>query len=157
MVYYKPVKITIDALGLVKIIINVIIRHHDFPDSIITDWGLFFISKFWLLLCYFLDIKWRLSTAFHPQTNGQTERQNSMIEAYLQAFVNFEQNDWAWFLLMAEFAYNNAKNANTGHILFKLNCRYYSCVFYKEDLDLCSKSRTAKELSSELQELITVY
>ena len=63
----------------------------------------------------------RLSIAFHPQTNGQTERQNSTIEAYLRVFVNWEQNDWAKLLPMAEFAYNNAKNASIGHILFELN------------------------------------
>ena len=44
------------------------------------------------------------------------------MEAYLQAFVNFKQNDWARLLSMAEFIYNNAKNASTGHMLFKLNC-----------------------------------
>ena len=79
-----------------------------------------------------------------------------MIKAYLQAFVNFEQNDWARLLPMAEFAYNNAKNANTGHTPFELNCRYHSCVFYKEDLDLCSKLKTTEKLSSKLQNLIAV-
>ena len=47
------------------------------------------------------------------------------MEAYLQAFVNFEQNDWAKLLAMAEFAYNNAKNVSTGHMLFKLNYGYH--------------------------------
>ena len=47
---------------------------------------------------------------------------------------------------MAEFAYNNAKNANTGHTPFKLNCGYYSRVSYKEDLDPRSQSKTAKDL-----------
>ena len=57
---------------------------------------------------------------------------------------------------MAEFAYNNAKNASTGFTLFELNCRYHPRVSYEEDLDPRSKSRTAEELSSELQELMTV-
>ena len=57
---------------------------------------------------------------------------------------------------MAEFAYNNAKNANTGYTPFEFNCRYYSSVSYKKDLDPRSKSRTAKELSSELPELMIV-
>ena len=47
------------------------------------------------------------------------------MEAYLQTFVNFEQNDWARFLPMAEFAYNNAKNASTGHTPFELNCGFH--------------------------------
>ena len=57
---------------------------------------------------------------------------------------------------MAKFAYNNAKNASTGYTPFKLNSGYHPRVFYKEDLDPRSKSRTAEELSSELQELMTV-
>ena len=95
MVYYKPVKVTVNALGLAKVIIDIVVRYHGFLDSIITDQGLLFTSKFWLLLCYFLGIKQRLSIAFHPQTDGQTKRQNSTMEAYFRAFVNFEYNDWA--------------------------------------------------------------
>ena len=88
MVHYKPVKVTINAPSRAKVIIDVVVRHHGVPESIVTDQGLLFTSKFWFLLCYFLGIKKKLSTAFHPQTDGQTERQNSTIEAYLRAFVN---------------------------------------------------------------------
>ena len=125
MIHYEPVKITIDAPGLAKVIIDVVVRHHGLPNSIITDRGSLFTSKFWFSLCYFLGIKRRLSMAFHPQTNGQTERQNSTMEAYLRAFVNWEQNDWARLLPMAEFAYNNAKNASTGYTPFKLNYGFH--------------------------------
>ena len=88
--HYKPVKITIDAPGLTEVIIDVVVWHHGLPDFIIIDWGSLFTSKFWFLLCYFLGIKRRLSTAFYPRTNGQTERQNSIIEVYLRAFMNWE-------------------------------------------------------------------
>ena len=57
---------------------------------------------------------------------------------------------------MAEFAYNNAMNVSTGHTSFKLNCRYYPWVSYQKDLDACSMSKTAKELSSKLQNLMIV-
>ena len=83
MVYYEPVKVTIDAPGLAKVIIDAIIQHYGLPDSIVIDRGSLFTSKFWSSLCYFLGIKRKLSTAFHPQTDGQTERQNSTMEAYL--------------------------------------------------------------------------
>ena len=126
-------------------------RHHGLPDSIIINRRSLFTSKFWSLLYYFLGIKQKLFIAFHPQTDGQTERQNSIIEAYLQAFVNFEQNNWAWFFPMAEIAYNNAKNASINHPFFKLNCKYHSCIFYKKDLDLRSKLKTVEELSFEPQ------
>ena len=156
MVYYKPVKVTIDALGLAEVIINVVVRHHGLPDSIVTDRGSLFTSKFWSSLCYFLGIKRKLSIAFYSQTDGQTERKNSTMEAYLRAFVNFEQNNWARLLSMAEFTYNNTKNASTGYTPFELNCGYHPRVSYKEDHDPRSKSRTAEELSSELRELMTV-
>ena len=74
MVYYEPVKVTIDTPGLAEVIIDVVVRYHGLLDSIISDRGAIFTSKFWSLLCYFLGIKRKLSTAFHPQTNGQTER-----------------------------------------------------------------------------------
>ena len=156
MVHYKPVKITIDAPGLAEVIIDVVVCHHGLSDSIVTDRGSLFTSKFWSSLCYFLGIKRRLSTAFHPQTDGQTERQNSTMEAYLRAFVNFEQNDWARLLPMAEFAYNNAKNASTGHTPFELNCGYHLCVSFEEDTDPRSRLKTADELLAELQKLMTV-
>ena len=90
MVHYKPVKIIVDALGIAKVIIDVIVCHHGLPNLIVIDRGSLFTSKFWSSRCYFLDIKRRLSTTFHPQTDSQTERKNNTIEVYLQAFVNFE-------------------------------------------------------------------
>ena len=74
MVYYKPVKITFNTLGLTQVIIDVIVYYHGLLDSIVTDKGFFFTSKFWSSICYFFGIKWRLSTAFYPQTDSQTER-----------------------------------------------------------------------------------
>ena len=93
MVHYEPVKVTINAPGLAEVILDMVVWHHGLLNSIVSNRGSLFISKFWSLLCYFLGIKQRLSTAFHPQTDGQTERQNSTMEAYLQAFVNLKQND----------------------------------------------------------------
>ncbi len=138
MVYYKAVKVTIDALGLATVIIKAVVQHHGLADSIVSDWGSVSILKFWSSLYYFLKIKQRLLTAFHLQTDSQTKRQNSTIEAHLRVFVNFEQNDWARLLPMTKFAYNNEKNASTGHMLFKFNCDYHPWDSYKEDINLCS-------------------
>ena len=78
------------------------------------------------------------------------------MEAYLRAFINFEQNDWARLLLMAEFTYNNAKNVNTGHTPFELNYDYHPQMLYKEKVDSHSKSKSADKLSAELRELMIV-
>ena len=90
MVHYKPVKITINTVGLAEVIIDVVVYHHDLFDSIVINKSSLFLSKFWSLLCYFFDIKRWLSTTFLSQSDGQTEPQNSTMEVYLQAFVNFK-------------------------------------------------------------------
>ena len=79
--------------------------------------------------------------------NGQIKKQNNTIKAYHYAFVNFKHNNWAQFLLMTKFAYNNAKNTCTKYTLFELNYEYYPWVFYKEDLNSQSMLKTAKKLS----------
>ena len=83
MIYYKLVKVTIDAPGLVKVIIDIVVRNHSLLDLIVINQGLLFISKFRSLLCYFLDIKRRLSIVIHSKTNNQIKKQNNTMEAYL--------------------------------------------------------------------------
>ena len=82
MVYFKLVKVTINTSSFAKVIIDVIIRHYDLLNSIVTNWELFLTLKFWLFLCYFLGIKYRLFIAFYMQTDGYTKKQNRIIEAY---------------------------------------------------------------------------
>ena len=78
------------------------------------------------------------------------------MEVYLQAFINIELNDWPRLLPMAEFAYYNVKTASTGYTPFELNCGYHLCVFYKKNVDPCSKSKSVDELANNLRELIAV-
>ena len=78
------------------------------------------------------------------------------MEAYLQVFVNYKQNNWAKLLPMAEFVYNNAKNTSTGYTSFELNCGFHPRVSYKEDIDPGSKSKTADQLATELQTFMSV-
>ena len=130
--------------------------HHRFLDPIVSNQGSVFTSKFWSSLCYFVGIQQKLSTAFHPQTDSQTERQNITMETYLLAFVNFKQDNWAKFLFMAEFAYNNAKNASMGHTSFKLNCGFFPQISNKEDINPRFQSKSANKLVNQLKELIIV-
>ena len=57
---------------------------------------------------------------------------------------------------MAEFINNNAKNANTSYMLFKLNCKYYFCIFYKKNLDLLSNLKIIEKLSFKLQNFMVI-
>ena len=138
------------TIGLVTLVL------HGLLDSIVIDKGFLFTSKFWSSLCYFLGIKQTLFTTFYPQTDSQSERQNSTMKRYLQAFVNFEQNNWAKLLPMAKFAYNNAKNSSTGHTPFEVNCGYHPCVSFETDTVPYSRSKSVDKLSAELQNLMTV-
>ena len=94
--------------------------------------------------------------AFHPQINGQTKRQNSIIEAYLRRFMNWEQNDRTRLLPMAEFAYNNAKNTSTGNTPFEFNCGFHPRVSFKDDVDSCSKFCSANKLAKKLKKLMDI-
>lgn len=129
IVYYNPVKIIIDALSCINVIINMVIWHHNFfwPNCQQSQIGFYLqilVVGVLLLgdqvktLYRFLRSEWRLD-----------ERQNSTIETYLRAFVNYESNNWARLLPMTEFAFNNTKNISTVYTLFQLNCSFYSGVF----------------------------
>lgn len=90
MVYYELMKFIIDVPGPVEVIIEEIIRHYNFADLIVADQSSVFTLKFSFSLCYFLQMKQKLSTAFDLQTDGQIEKQISTMEIYFWAFVNFE-------------------------------------------------------------------
>ncbi|KAI0996911.1 hypothetical protein K3495_g11272 [Podosphaera aphanis] len=89
-------------------------RLHGLPNSIVSDRGTQFTSEFWKWLCKLLQIDHHLSTAYHPQTDGQIERMNARVEQYLRAYVNYAQNDWIRYLPSAEFALNDHDSQVTG-------------------------------------------
>ena len=96
-------------------------KHHGLLRSIVSDRGSQFISDFWSFLCRRLGITVQLLTAWHPKTDGQTERINGVIEQYLCAFVNYLQDDWLDWLLLAEFVGNNTESETTKVTLFFAN------------------------------------
>ena len=104
-----------------------IFPYHGLPFTIISDWGTQFVSYFWQALCEILGIKTQLFTTFHPQTDGQTEHINFTIEMYLQMYVDFMQNDWAWWCSSAEFAYNNYLSEVTNCTSFFANSEQHLC------------------------------
>ena len=88
-------------------------KYHGLPESLTSDRGTQFTSDVFKHLCQMLKIDARLSTAYHPETDGQTERFNAVMEHYLRAFCNYMQDDWAKWLPGAEFSANNAPSAST--------------------------------------------
>jgi hypothetical protein len=91
-----------------------LIRHHGLPRAIVSDRGPQFVSHMWKRICELLNIKRRLSTAFHPETDGATERMNQVVEDYLRAFVSYAQDDWKPLLPAAQLAINNRTATSTG-------------------------------------------
>lgn len=104
---------TATSLDLATIFIDRVFSKHGLPEDIVSDRGSLFVSSFWESLCTLLKIKRNLSTAFHPETDGQTERVNQVLEQYLRMYVNYHQDDWDTWLPMAEFAYNNAEHSSS--------------------------------------------
>ena len=124
MAIFIPTKSTINANDLCKLFRDHVIRLHGFPDSIVSDRGTLFTSEFWLSFTSSLGIELLLSTAYHQQTNGQSERVIQWLKEYLRMFINYRQNDWFDFLSLSEFAYNNALHSSTGISPFKANYGY---------------------------------
>jgi transposase InsO family protein len=109
------------AEDLARIFAREIWRLHGLPRDIVSDRDSRFTSDVWQVFLATLGIKPRMSTAFHPQTDGQTERVNQTIEAYLRPFVNKEMTNWVELLPMAEHAYNNSVTTATGLTPFYAN------------------------------------
>jgi len=120
MVHFIPLREK-TAADLAKIFAQEVWRFHGLPTDIVSDRYSCFTSEVWQELLKTLGIRPRMSTAFHPQTDGQTKRLNQTIEAYLRSFVNHEQDDWVHLLPMAEFAYNNSVTTGNRISLFYAN------------------------------------
>ena len=113
MALFFPTFQDIDAEDLACIFLSQVFAKHGTPTDIISDRGKHFISRFWRSLCQLLGIKANLSTAYHPETDGQTEQVNQILEQYLRVYINYQQDDWVNLLPLAEFAYNNTSHLAT--------------------------------------------
>ena len=94
---------------------------HGLPESIISNRGVQFAAGLMKELNGMLGIETKLSTAFHLQTDGQTERVNQELEQYLRMFVDYHQEQWPDWLSTTEFAYNNKVNSSTKLLPFMAN------------------------------------
>ncbi|RYN78876.1 hypothetical protein AA0119_g13535, partial [Alternaria tenuissima] len=113
MAIYIPALKTWDAKQFAESYFNHVILRYGIQKGIVSDRGSIFTSAFWTEICYQLQVKRRLSTAFHPQTDGQTERQNQTMEQYLRIFTTDAQDNWTLLLPTAQFAYNNSIHEST--------------------------------------------
>lgn len=154
MAHFIPCKKTSSSEDTARLFLDNVYRYHGLPDDIVSDRGTQFVSKFWRSLFEALKVDIKLSSAFHPQTDGQTERVNQVLEQYLRCSVNYQQDDWTAYLSLAEFAYNNSVHASTQQTPFFANYGYHP------KLDLLNPSidnnPAAEELVKHLSELQTL-
>ena len=120
MAHFVPTTVDTSAPDVARLFLDHVYRIHGMPTSIVTDRDARFTSKFWRSLLTLLGTKLSFSTAFHPQTDGQTERMNRTLEQMLRAYVGYNQSNWHTCLAPLEFAYNSSIQSSTGFTPFEL-------------------------------------
>ena len=121
MVHFCPTTDTATAQGWAQLFLEHVVRLHGLPRKLISDRDARFTGTFTTELCRLLGTRQAMSTSFHPQTDGQTERTNRILEEMLRHYVCAQHDDWDQHLGMAEFAVNNAWQESTKHTPFYLN------------------------------------
>ena len=116
---------TATAPEVAKIYFNTIFKDHEISKVILSDHDTKFTSHFQKSFFSQLRTKLAMSTAFHLQTDRQTERLNRTLEDMLRIYATYKQDTWDEYLLATEFTYNNSKQASTGFTLFELDNRQH--------------------------------
>jgi len=149
-----PCTTTITAEELGTLFCDWVFCYHGLPETIVSDRGPHFASRFWRHLCSCLKIDARLSTAFHPQTEGQTERVNAVVEQHLRAYVTYLEDDWVDYLFLAEFAGNNQVSDTTTMSLFFANCGFHPHYDFQLDIRIDAAEEGEAQTAAERLKLI---
>ena len=148
-----------NAEATAKMLIHNVWRRHGLPSSVVSDRGPQFVSAVWKALCKILRINAKLSTAFHPETDGQSEIANQEMERHLRTYVNHFQDNWVDLLPMAEFAANANPSATTKIPPFQATRGYVPRMSF-DPVDLSEESTRerlantkARSIASEMEEV----
>ena len=117
---FIPCNESINAENMAKLYATYVLPHYRLPTRIITNRDPRFTSTFSRELCRTLGITQNISTAYHPQTDGQSERTNQWLEQYLRIFIDYHQQNWASLLPLAQYTLNAWPNATTKKAPFEL-------------------------------------
>ncbi|KAG4037960.1 hypothetical protein PC123_g26479 [Phytophthora cactorum] len=120
MVHLAAVPAEVTAVQTARLFVDMVFKHHGMPLDIVSDRDPRFTARFWQEVFTLLGTQLSMSTANHPQTDGQTERVNRVLGYLLKSYAHSFQQ-WSDCLPMAEFAINNSVHASTGHIPFYVN------------------------------------
>jgi len=152
MSHFIPCSKELDARQFPNLFMKEIVRLHGLLHDIITNRGTLFTIARWKETKGKLGIERRISTAFHPQTEGQPERTNAILGLYLRAYINYQQDDWCGYLPLAEFAYNNGYQETIKNTPFLANCGInpeYEMIGH-----LIHRKRTKPEEMTQLHETL---
>jgi hypothetical protein len=119
--HFIPMHTTITAKGAARLYLRDVWKHHGTPRVVLSDRGSQFVAGFTRELYKLLGIKLATSTAYHPQTDGQTERVNQELEGYLRIFTSRRQDDWDELLPLGEFSHNNHVHSLTQQTPFMVD------------------------------------
>jgi transposase InsO family protein/predicted aspartyl protease len=133
MVYFLPTD-DLTPQHTARLFYERIFTQHGVPAVVTSDRGTQFRSHFMERLCAILGTRQNLSTAFHPQTDGASERTNQTLEQYIRSYCGYLQDDWVDWLPMAQFALNNHVNASTGMSPFYANYGRHPRMSFLQDL-----------------------
>ncbi|KAI4372828.1 hypothetical protein MLD38_011012 [Melastoma candidum] len=153
MAHFIPCQKTDDATNVADLYFREVLRLHGVPKSIVSDRDTKFLSYFWKTLWHKLGTKLVFSTAYHPQTDGQTEVVNRTMAAILRTLVSKNQKDWDIKLAHAEFAYNRAPSSTTKSSPFQVvyGLNPLVPVELMPASDMRSVSRDAEERAKEMR------
>ena len=138
------------AEGLARLFRDNVWKLHGLLESVISDRGPQFAAGLTKELNKMLGIETKLSTAYHPQTDRQTERANQELEQYLRIYVNYRQNNWSEWLATAEFAFNNKVHTATKISLFQANYERKPRMGF--DIRKKGKNEKAEEFMRKMKE-----
>ena len=149
MVHFAAVPTSFTAVDMAKLYVHVVVRPHGISREIVNDRDTLFTSEFWSELTALLGTRRAMSTAYHPSTDGQTERTNMTLDEMLRHFVNPVHDDWDEHLDAAEFAINNSWQESVCNTPFFLNSGQHPLTPATADID--TESPAAKAFTEELQ------
>ena len=125
--HFIPIATTVIAYGVAELFMREIFRHHRIPREIISDRDRKFVSEFWTTLFKLCGTKIKLSTAYHPEIDGQTEHTNRILKDMLRMYVGKKQHSYDKWLHMIEFAYNDHLHSSIEvspfYVLYGQECR----------------------------------
>jgi hypothetical protein len=155
MAQFIPCQKTSDATHITNLFFKEVVRLHGLSRSIVSDRDTKFIGHFWRTLWKKLGTNLVFSSAYHPETDGQTEVVNRSLGDLLRSLVTEHHSSWDQILPQAEFAYNDSVNQSTGkspfHILYGIQPRGVSEL--RESEQTTTSSASAEEFAEAMQEL----